>query len=150
MSSTLTNLIYHAVFSTKDRYNLIRIEFEEELHSYICGIIKGEDGSVIRINGTADHLHILLKCPAKISFSDMMRKIKGNSSKWLNEGLSAGIKFGWQNGYGAFSVSESIVPRVSEYIINQKAHHRNLSFKEEFILLLEKNKVKYDEQYLWD
>ena len=150
MSSTLTNLIYHVVFSTKGRLNLMEPNSKEDLFAYICGIVKGEGGAVLNIGGTMDHLHILFKSPPRISISELMKKIKGNSSKWMNEKHIGANKFKWQIGYGAFSVSESIVPKVSEYIGNQEEHHRKFTFRQEFLLLLEKHKVKYDEKYIWD
>ena len=102
----------------------------------------------LEINGVADHVHILVKLKPTLSLSDVVRDIKANSSKWLNE-KSTIFKFAWQDGFAAFSVSESQAPRVQAYIRNQKSRHRRMSFKEELVALLEKNRVEYEERYLW-
>ena len=148
MASTLTNLVHHIVFSTKMRMNLIQPEIEEELYPYIGGIINGEKGTLLNIGGIENHIHILAKFHPAITVSTMLQKIKGNSSTWLQH--KKGIPFEWQRGYGAFSVSESIIPKVAKYIINQKEHHKQLSFEEELIKILQKNKISYNEKYLWD
>jgi len=136
------------VFSTKNRTNLVQPEIEDELYSYICGIVKGQKGEVLEIGGTLNHVHILARLHPSISLSDMMRYIKGGSSKWIHEkGVSL---FQWQRGYGVFSVSESVLEQVAEYIRNQKQHHMKYSFEKEYLLLLEKHKIKYDENYIWE
>ena len=128
--------------------DLIKQDFEEDLHSYIGGIIKGEKGVVLNIGGTSNHLHILAKFNPSITVSEMLKRIKGNSSLWLRK--DKGKPFEWQRGYGAFSVSESLVPKVSNYIANQKEHHMHFSFEEELVKILEKNKIPYNEKFLWD
>ncbi len=120
------------------------------MYPYIGGIIRGEKGRLLKINGTANHIHILTVFAPVIAVSDMIRRIKGNSSKWINEERGLQSSFAWQRGYGAFSVSESTVEKVSEYIENQGEHHGKMSFQEEFLLLLRKHNVAYDEKYLWD
>ncbi len=148
MSQSLSNLLCHVVFSTKNRTNLVQPEIEDELYSYICGIVKGQKGEVLEIGGTLNHVHILARLHPSISLSDMMRYIKGGSSKWIHEkGVSL---FQWQRGYGVFSVSESVLEQVAEYIRNQKQHHMKYSFEKEYLLLLEKHKIKYDENYIWE
>ena len=150
MASTLTNLLYHIVFSTKTRVDLIDPEFATNLCPYIGGVIRGEKGRLLKIGGTANHVHILAMFSASVSVSDMLRRIKGNSSKWINEDKQRKIPFSWQRGYGAFSVSESMCGMVSKYIENQKEHHKKMTFKEEFLLLLKKHNVEYDERYIWN
>ena len=150
MASTLTSLVYHIVFSTKMRQDLLCPGLTAELYPYIGGIIRGEKGRLLKINGTANHIHILTVFSPVIAVSDMVRRIKGNSSKWINEERRLQSSFAWQRGYGAFSVSESAVEKVSEYIENQEGHHKKISFQEEFLLLLKKHNVGYDEKYLWD
>ena len=149
MGSTLTNLLYHSVFSTKMRREMIAPELADELYPYVGGIIRNENGRLLKIGGMTDHVHILAKFPPSISVSDMMRKIKSNSSKSTNT-KQLGKRFQWQRGYAAFSVSESAVEQVSNYIANQAKHHKKMSFQDELRLLLKKHHVEYDERYIWD
>lgn len=150
MPSTYTNLLYHLVFSTKDRTPLITNDLREELYAYIGGIIRAEGGVQLEIGGIADHIHIVAKIKPLIAVSDMLGKIKANSSKWANDHKMRSRKFGWQEGYAAFSVSESQVPTVREYIQHQKEHHHKQTFQEEFVALLERHGIEYDPRYLWD
>jgi len=150
MPSTYTNLLYHIVFSTKQRIPLITKELQEDLYRYVGGIIRGEGGVSIKIGGTADHIHILTKFKPAVSVSDMLAKIKANSSKWMNDEKMKLRKFGWQEGYAAFSVSESQMPAVVEYVRNQESHHRKQTFQEEFLALLDRHGIEYDPRYLWD
>ena len=150
MPSTYTNLLYHIVFSTKNRIPLIHQGFQEELYRYTGGIIRAEGGVQLEIGGMSDHIHILAKFKPAISVSDMLAKIKANSSKWVNDHKMKLRKFGWQEGYAAFSVSESQAPAVREYIQTQEEHHRKQTFQEEFIALLERHGIEYDPRYLWD
>jgi REP element-mobilizing transposase RayT len=150
MPSTYTNLLYHIVFSTKDRIPFITSDLQEELYRYIGGIIRAEGGVQLEIGGVTDHVHILAKIKPAISVSDMLGKIKANSSKWVNDHKMKMRKFGWQEGYAAFSVSESQVPAVREYIRNQEKHHRKHTYQEAFVALLERHGIEYDPRYLWD
>ena len=149
MAGTYTNLIYHMVFSTKERAPLLTDDVASELYPYIGGIIRGEGGVALEIGGMADHLHLLVQLKPKPSVADVLMKIKGNSSKWMNEQQKCSCRFGWQEGYGAFSVSESQVPVVAKYIQSQEDHHRSRGFKEEFIEFLEKHGIEYDDRYIW-
>ena len=147
---SLTNLIYHVVFSTKHREALIRAEIQIDLYNYIFGIIHNHQGSPLEIGGTEDHVHILLKIKASICLADMMREIKAGSSKWLNEIKNFNGTFGWQNGYGGFTVSASQVERVRAYVKNQKEHHQKNNFENEFVQFLEHNQLEYNPDYLWN
>jgi putative transposase len=149
MAGTYSNLLYHIVFSTKERRQLIVPAIEKDLHGYIGGIVKGIEGKLLEINGVADHVHLLVKLPPKIAVSDGIREIKANSSKWLNEEKSKFYKFGWQDGFAAFSVSESQVDRVRGYIRNQKQRHKRMTFKEELVAMLDKHRIEYDKRYIW-
>ena len=148
MASSLTHLIYHIVFSTKERCPLVTENLSVELYPYMAGIIRGEGGASLRIGGVSDHVHILTKLPASKSLSEILRRIKGNSSKWVNEQPRFCGQFAWQRGYAAFSVSQSVVERVAAYIGRQKEHHQAVSFHDELVSLLEKHGVEYDERYL--
>lgn len=150
MPATFTNLLYHIVFSTKQRESLISDEFREELYRYIGGIIRAEDGILLEIGGVEDHVHILAKLKPTMTVSEYLNKIKANSSKWANENKKSARRFAWQEGYAAFTVSESQVPKLRDYIRNQREHHKKISYQDEFIALLEKHGVNYDSRYIWD
>jgi REP-associated tyrosine transposase len=149
MSGTYTNLLYHVVFSTKQRRPLISQSFEEELYRYIGGIIRNQGGIQLEINGVADHVHILMKVKPALALSDLVRDVKANSSGWINQEKLKLRKFGWQDGFAAFTVSQSQVDRVAGYIRNQKRRHARGEFKSELLELLAKNRIEYDERYLW-
>ena len=149
MSGTYTNLLYHIVFSTKERRQLIVPSIEEDLRGYLGGIVKGLERKLLEVNGVSDHVHLLAKLPPKLALSDAVRDIKANSSKWLNDEKSKFYKFAWQDGFAAFSVSESQVDRVRGYIHNQKQRHKRLTFKDELLALLDKHRVQFDRRYLW-
>ena len=146
MASTLTNILVHFVFSTKDRTPTIPEELREELYSYIGGILRNERGRLIAIGGMPDHVHLLVRLHPDLAVSEAIRKIKANSSRWLNQ--KARRRFAWQTGYGAFSVSESQVKVVERYIASQEEHHRKRSFQEEYLELLKKHGLDFDERYV--
>ncbi len=147
MSHTYTNLITHNVFSTKERTPSINDEIKDELNKYLGGLVKELKGKPIKINGTNDHVHILASLPPIVSMSDAMRFIKSNSSKWVSEKFNK--PFEWQKGYGAFSVSRSGMDAVVEYIENQVEHHKKFNFRAEFLSLLKKYEVEFEEEYVW-
>jgi REP element-mobilizing transposase RayT len=150
MAGTYTKLVYHIVFSTKHRQSFITPAIEEELYKYLAGIVRGIGGLCVSVNGTPDHVHLLVIFPPKIALSDALREIKANSSKWLHETKPELAKFAWQDGFAAFTVSKSAVEAVSEYIRNQKTHHGQRDFKAELLELLARHEVEFDERYLWD
>ena len=150
MSRTFTNLMTHLVFSTKDREPLIVPELKRELYAYLGGLTRELKGKSYGINGTSDHVHILISLPPVVSISEALRFIKSNSSGWVHDKWPRRRSFSWQLGYGAFSVSKSNVPGVLKYIRNQETHHRKVTFKEEFIDFLVKHEVLYDERYIWN
>ena len=146
MARTYTKLVYHIVFSTKERVPLITAEIRDRLYPYLGGVIRGEKGSLMEIGGVADHVHILARCGAAVAVSEMVKRIKGSSSHWLSQ--EAGTWFAWQTGYGAFTVSESQVAAVRKYIQRQEEHHKRVSFKDELISLLRKHRIEFDEDDL--
>ena len=150
MPSTYANLLYHIVFSTKGRKPLITHDLKEELYRYIGGIIRAEGGIQLEIGGIPDHVHILAKLKPAESVSQMLNRLKANSCKWINENGKSGVRFAWQEGYAAFSVSESQVEHVRQYIRTQEQHHRKQSFQEELVVLLKRHGIEYDPRYLWD
>jgi putative transposase len=150
MASTLTNLLVHVVFSTKGRETIITDKYRGKLHAYIGGIIRSVDAQPLSIGGMPDHIHLAMKIRSNQPLSDLVRKIKANSSKWINENQFCRRKFSWQNGYGGFSVSASQIHKVRNYIENQVEHHKSKTFKEELIEILDKHGVDYNPKYLWD
>ena len=128
---------------------MITSEREERLYEYIGGIIRGLGGILLIINGVEDHLHVLAKLRPDKSVSDVLRDLKANSSGWMHGVFPEARDFSWQNGYGAFTVSESQIDAVTKYIAKQKQHHRKESFEREFIVLLQKNGIDFEKKYLW-
>jgi len=149
MAHTLTNLLFHVIFGTKGREPSIDDDVRGSLHAYVSGIVRESNGIAIVVNGTADHLHALIKIPPTLAISDVMRLVKTNSSKWMHEEKGR-TKFGWQSGYSAFTVSESGVRAVRAYIDQQEEHHRKRTFAEEYIEFLEKNHIPYDPRYVFE
>lgn len=150
MANTYTQLYFHIVFAVKGRRNHIAPNWKDELYKYISGIISNNNQKLFIINGMPNHIHILLGTKPNCNLSDLVRDIKANSSKWINENKFIQGKFEWQLGFGAFTVSQSGVPYVVNYIKNQEEHHRNKTFRDEYIDILKKNDVDYKNQYLFD
>lgn len=148
MSQSFTNLIYHLIFSTKDRNKLISNEREDRLYRYMGGVIRDLGGIALATNGTEDHVHLLAKLRPDNSLSDVMRNLKAGSSGWMHDVFPDLNDFLWQRGYGAFTVSSSQIEVVKGYIARQKEHHEKQSPRDEFILFLKLNGIEFDEQYL--
>ena len=149
MSHSFACLLTHAVFSTKDRAPLIGGECRERLWPYLGGIAREIGGKALIVGGTADHAHLLLSLPPTLCAADAMRDLKANSSKWIHETWPDRRDFAWQVGYAIFSVSESSREAVARYIAEQETHHQKMTFQEEFVALLKKHGVEYDERYIW-
>lgn len=149
MGQSLVNQYMHVIFSTKNREELILPSIESELHRYLGGICNELDCTSLKIGGYLDHVHILCMLSKKITIETLLQKVKANSSKWIKTKGDIFEQFFWQDGYGAFSVSSRHVNLLMEYIANQKEHHSKMSFKEEYLRILKKNDVDYDERYLW-
>lgn len=147
MSHTLGNILLHFIFSTHGRRPFMKKEFRDDLFAYLGGIVREMDSTALIINGTADHVHILIRARPAHSAAEIARVVKTNSSRWVREKYTA--DFGWQTGYGVFSVSESSVAEVPEYIASQEEHHKKRSFQEEFVAFLKKNHVEFDPKYIW-
>ena len=149
MSHSFVSNFMHCTFSTKERYPFINSELEARLWPYVGGIAKENRMTPLAIGGTSDHLHALLSLPGMMSFAKAVQLMKGGSSKWIHDTFSSQSKFAWQEGYGAFSVSFSQVPKTIAYINNQKEHHRRKTFEEEFIELLKRHNLDYDSQNIF-
>lgn len=150
MAGTYTQIYIHIIFSTQRREKLIKNDFNEELHKYITGIITNKNQKLIAINSMPDHIHILVGLKPSMALSDLVRFIKSNSSKFVNEKNWIRHKFHWQKGFGAFSCSRSQLSDVIQYIENQEKHHKRKTFKEEYLEFLRKYEVEYDPKYVFD
>lgn len=149
MANSYTQIHLQFVFAVKYRTGLIKKTWKNELYRYITGIVQNNNHKMIIINGTPDHIHLLVGMRPAQSISDLLQDIKGSSSKWINEKNFVTHKFAWQEGYGAFSYGKSQVNNVIAYIKNQEKHHRKKSFREEYVEFLEKFEVDYDERYIF-
>ncbi|MEP1489117.1 MAG: IS200/IS605 family transposase [Algibacter sp.] len=149
MANTYSQIYIHVVFAVKRRRNSISKKWKVELYKYITGIVTNKDQKLMVINGMPDHIHILLGIKPNCNLSDLVRDIKANSSKWINEKQFVNGKFEWQTGFGAFSVSQSQIKTVATYIENQEIHHAKKSFKAEYIDFLKAYSINYKDDYLF-
>ena len=145
MPSAFTQNFYHIVFSTKHRATLITPDLETRLYPFVGGILRDLRCTLLAINGTADHVHLLVRYRADLSHSELLQQVKGRSSKWVNETFPQLGHFAWQEGYGGFTVSKSVVPEVEAYIARQREHHQRLDFKTEFLELLRRHGIEFEE-----
>lgn len=150
MPNTYSQLYIHVVFAVKRRENLIASDWKTNLFKFMNGIVVNKRDKVMCLNGVSDHVHILLSISPATRISDIVRDIKANSSRWINENKLVRGKFEWQNGFGAFSVSPGRVDRTIDYIKNQENHHKRKSFREEYLHLLKLSGVEFDERYIFE
>ena len=150
MAQSLSKIYVHAIFSTKNRLPCLEPAICTELYPYAATVLKNLACRPIQIGGAEDHLHILCILSKNVAVAKLIEEIKKPTSKWLKTKGAAFGKFGWQNGYGAFSVSQSHLESVRTYVAGQEKHHRTVTFQEEFRRFLERYQVEYDERYVWD
>ena len=151
MPQSHAQVYLHIVFSTKNRTPFLAdSSIREEVHKYLGGTCNNLDCPVLRVGGVADHVHILCRLGRTVSIAHLVKELKRESSQWVKERFPTLADFYWQAGYGAFSVSESNVEVVREYVANQERHHATMSFQDEFRLLLKKHDLTWDERYVWD
>lgn len=150
MANTFTSLHFHFAFSTKHRRRWITQDVETRVWEYLGGIARKNKMTPIQIGGIEDHVHLLLGAPPTLSPSKIAQLLKGGSSGWIHQEFPHLADFAWQDGYGAFTVSKSAVPGVAAYIADQREHHKTMTYQEEFLALLVKHGIDYDERYLWD
>ncbi|MDQ7816255.1 MAG: IS200/IS605 family transposase [Melioribacteraceae bacterium] len=150
MANTYSQLYIHVVIVVKGRESLITTHIRDDLYKYISGIISNKNQKLLAIGGMPDHLHIFISMNPDMKLSDLVRDIKANSSKWINENRFVKGKFNWQEGYGAFSYAKSQRDKVIKYIMNQERHHHKKSFREEYIDMLKKYDISYAEKYLFN
>ena len=150
MPGTYSQLYVHIIFAVQHRNAVIDISWEERLYQYITAVIQNKGQKMIAINGMPDHLHLFVGIKPNCNVSDLVREVKKASNDFINEKKLTKSKFNWQEGYGAFSYSQSQIGTVAEYVMNQKNHHRKKTFETEYHQLLEKFKIDYKEEYLFD
>jgi putative transposase len=150
MANTYSSLFFHLVFSTKNRQKWIDAEIENRVWAYLGGIARKHYCTAIQAGGIEDHIHALILSPTIYSPSQIAQFLKGESSKWIHEEFPKLNRFGWQDGYSVFSVSKSIVPKVVDYIKNQRQHHTVKTFEDEYLELLKLHEIDtIDEKYLY-
>lgn len=150
MAGTFSQVYIHIVFSVKHRANLLDTSWRVDVFKYIAGIIQAKGHKSIIVNGVSDHIHILVGLKPAFSIADLVRDIKNNSAKFVNEKGFLSRNFAWQEGYGAFSCSHREMDRVYQYILNQEEHHKNSTFQSEYLQLLDDFQVEYNENYVFD
>jgi REP element-mobilizing transposase RayT len=150
MSQSLSRILIHIVYSTKQRQPLIKPEIQLELFKYMSCVYREFNSPVLAINGTEDHVHALTAMSKTVTLSKLIEEVKRTSSKWIKTRGERYREFYWQRGYGAFSIARSNVEALKRYIANQQEHHKKQTFKDEFRELLKHYGVEYDERYVWD
>ncbi len=149
MPNTYTQIHIQFVFAVKFRDAVIEKDLRVPLFGYIGTVINSFDHKTLIVNGVHDHVHCLVGLRPKQSMSDLMQEVKSHSSKWINENKYLSHKFAWQDGFAAFSYSKSQVDKVYKYIENQEVHHQKRSFREEYLDMLTKAEIDYDERYIF-
>ena len=150
MAGTFSQIYIQVVFAVKNRDSLIKSEWEERLYQYITGIIRGKEQKLLAINGTQNHIHIFIGMKPSCCLSDLVREVKKSSNSFIKDNKFSKFKFDWQEGYGAFSYSHSQIDNVIKYVMNQKEHHKKVTFKDEYIKFLKKFEIEHDEKYLFE
>jgi REP element-mobilizing transposase RayT len=150
MAQSLAKIYVHLIFATRNREPLLRDSVREDLHGYLGGILRDLDSPFAAINSEPDHVHVLFVLARTRALSELVGQLKRGSSAWLKTQGTAFNAFHWQNGYGAFSVSQSSVDEVCDYIRRQREHHQRVSFQDEFRAFLRRYEIEFDERYVWD
>jgi putative transposase len=150
MPQSLSSVLVHLVFSTKNREPWLREAIESELYAYATTVLKNLGCPALAINGTADHVHALFHLSRTKTIAEVVEELKTSTSKWIKTKGGDLKGFHWQTGYSAFSVSQSYVAIVTDYIRRQKEHHARQSFQDEFRALLQRHEIAFDERYVWD
>jgi putative transposase len=150
MANTFSQLNVHTVFAVKGRENIITSHFRTQLFEYISGILKNCKQFPLAVNGFKDHVHIFFELNPNSSLSDVLETVKANSSKWINSNKFVQGRFEWQRGYSGFTYSRSQRDDVIRYIMNQEKHHKKKTFKEEYLEILKKFEMDFDERYIFE
>ena len=150
MPQSLSNVILHIIFSTKDREPWLNANVRPRIHGYLATVCRGLDASFVHIGGVSDHAHVVTTLPRTMSQAELVERIKKTSSKWMKDLDVSYRGFTWQRGYAAFSVSPSKLAAVLKYVDGQQEHHRTQTFQEEYRDFLRRHHVEFDERYVWD
>ena len=150
MADTFTQIYIQVVFAVKGRNSLIHPDWEVRLYQYITGIVRSKKQKMIAISGTSDHIHFFIGMKPNCCLSDLVREEKKSSNEFVNENKLSKYKFSWQEGFGAFSYSHSQIDLVAKYVLNQKAHHQSITFKEEYLDFLKKFEIVHEKKYLFE
>jgi REP-associated tyrosine transposase len=150
MPQSLSSVLIHLIFSTKNREPFLNTSIESELHPYMASIFRGLKSPSLALDGTPDHLHILFSLSRVIKIADLVEEVKTDSSKWIKTKGPEFTNFHWQKGYGAFSIGQSQITTLKRYIARQKLHHQRNSFQDEYRKFLKTYGIDYDERYVWD
>ena len=150
MPQSLSNILLHLVFSTKDRHPWLKSDIRDKTHAFLAGAVRQCDCEAYRVGGVADHVHLAIRLSRTLSVADLVKEVKTASSKWVKAQNAELQHFSWQHGYGVFSLGMSQKNALLNYIDNQEEHHRTQSFQDEYRKFLSKYGIDYDEQYLWD
>ncbi|MDP0491481.1 MAG: IS200/IS605 family transposase [Verrucomicrobiota bacterium JB023] len=151
MPQSLSNILVHVIFSTKDRYPFLEsTELRKKTHAFLAGAVRQCNCEAYRVGGVSDHVHLAIRLSRTLTIADLVKELKTSSNKWLKTQSPAFETFSWQQGYGAFSIGMSQKETLLHYIDNQEKHHRSQTFQEEYRSLLNKYAIPFDERYLWD
>ena len=150
MATSYVSMLVHFVWSTKSREPLIDKIWQDRLYGYLGGILRNNKAKLLAAGGMPDHIHLYVSLPSTITVAKTVNLLKSNSTTWVKENIENMDRFRWQEKYGAFSVSKSGEERLLEYIENQQEHHRQKTFQDEFLALLQRHGIEYDERYIWD
>lgn len=150
MPGTFSQIYIHVVFAVKNRDSLIQSSWEERLYQYITGTVRNKGQKMLAINGVNNHIHFLIGMKPSCCLSDLVREVKKSSNEWIKENKLTKYRFSWQEGFGAFSYSQSQLDQVIKYVMSQDEHHKKKSFKEEYLDLLKKFEIEFDEKYLFE
>ena len=150
MANTYSQINIHCVFAVKGRENIITKNFRDDLHRYMSGILKNDGSYPLAVGGWKDHVHVFFELPVIMPVAKQMQMLKASASTWINSNKLVTGKFNWQEGYGAFSYSRSQRDTVIKYIMNQEEHHKQKTFREEYLELLKKFEIPYEEKYLFE
>ncbi len=149
MANTFSQIYIQTVFAVSNRQSLIKANFKEDLYKYITGIVKNQGQKLISINGMPDHVHILIGLRPAMALADLVQEIKADSTNFVNKRRLVGGRFSWQEGYGAFSYGHSQLDTIVRYIQNQEKHHLRRSFRDEYLTLLRKYDIAFDDKYVF-
>jgi REP element-mobilizing transposase RayT len=150
MPQSISSILVHLIFSTKNREPFITPAIEPELHPYMASIFRALKSPSLAIDGASDHLHMLFSLSRVMKIADLVEEVKTDSSKWIKTKGAEFRNFHWQTGYGAFSIGQSQVPTLKRYIARQKLHHQRVTFQDEYRKFLKSYGIDYDERYVWD